>query len=71
MIVDMKASARSTGCALCLSHDGYRRGTLHMSRFLRFIDALHETRQREARRIVSRYQRLIAEARDYDRHRDR
>jgi hypothetical protein len=39
-----------------------------MSRFARFIDALHESREREAARVVSRHQHLIAEARDYERH---
>jgi len=40
-----------------------------MSRFLRLIEAMHETRQREAERVVSRHQRMIEEARDYERHR--
>ena len=41
-----------------------------MSRFVRFIDALNESRQREAERVVGRYQRLIEQARDYERQRD-
>jgi hypothetical protein len=40
-----------------------------MNRFVRFIEALHESRQHEAARVVSRHQRLIEEARDYERHR--
>ena len=40
-----------------------------MSRFLRLIEAMHETRRREAERVVSRHQRLIEEARDYERQR--
>ena len=40
-----------------------------MSSFSRFIDALHETRRREAERIVNRYQRLVEESCDYECHR--
>ena len=41
-----------------------------MGRFARFIDALHESRQQEAMRVVSRHQQMIEEARDYERYRE-
>ena len=41
-----------------------------MSRFARFIDALHESRQREATRVVSRHVQMIEEARHYERYRE-
>jgi hypothetical protein len=40
-----------------------------MGLFARIIDALHTSRQREAERVIRRYQPLIEQARAFDRRR--
>ena len=40
-----------------------------MGLFARIIDALHTSRQREAERVIRRYQPLVEQARAFDRRR--
>ena len=40
-----------------------------MGLFTRIIDALHTSRQREAERVIRRYQPLVDQARAFDRRR--
>jgi hypothetical protein len=40
-----------------------------MNRFARFLEALHESRRREAERVVRRYGHLAAQAEAYHRER--
>lgn len=40
-----------------------------MGLFARIIDALHSSRQREADRVIRRYQPLVEQAREFDRRR--
>lgn len=40
-----------------------------MSRFMRFLEALHETRRREAERIIRRYGDIAAQADEVERRR--
>jgi hypothetical protein len=40
-----------------------------MGLFARIVDALHTSRQREAARVIRRYQPLVEQAREFDRRR--
>jgi hypothetical protein len=40
-----------------------------MGLFARVVDALHTSRQREAERMIRRYQPLVEQAREFDRRR--
>jgi hypothetical protein len=42
-----------------------------MSRFARFLDALYESRMRQAARVVREHSHFRAEAEDYGRRRDK
>jgi len=41
-----------------------------MSRIVRFFEALHNSRRREADRVIRRYWHLVEEANEYDRKRE-
>jgi hypothetical protein len=41
-----------------------------MNRIARFFEALHNSRQREADRVIRRYRHLVEEAHEYDRKRE-
>ena len=41
-----------------------------MNRIARFIEALHNSRQREADRVIRRYWHLVEEANEYERKRE-
>jgi hypothetical protein len=41
-----------------------------MNRIARFFEALHNSRQREADRVIRRYRHLIEEANEYERKRE-
>ena len=41
-----------------------------MSRIVRFFEALHNSRRREADRVIRRYWHLVEEAHEYERKRE-